>query len=104
MTQYFVGHTKERLYSFMCVEHGQEQGSLGLGGGNKRRGWCFKKEKCWARAEKFAEFCSVGCFMRILQKNWACHRYAICLYRVSVIQTANFVLSLDILPRNYRYL
>lgn len=30
--------------------------------------------------------------------------YAIWLYRVSIIQTVNFVLSLDILPRNYRHL
>lgn len=30
--------------------------------------------------------------------------YVIWLCRVSIIQTANFLLSLDILPRNYRYL
>lgn len=88
----------------MCGEHGQEKGSPALGGRNQRQDGCCKQEKCWARAEKHNEFCSVGCFVTALQKNWAYRSYAVGLRRVSIIQTANFVLSLDILPRNYGYL
>lgn len=90
---------KEKVYSSMYIQCGQEKGNLVLGnriGASARRnvGPGLRSSKNFVLRTVSLVYCRrIGLIS-----------YVIRLYRVSIIQAANFLLSLDILPRNYRYL
>lgn len=90
----------------MCVKHSQEEGTLvDMAVKNKREDWCSGGRNIGQSREFRKRFILSAVLLAYCRrKNWAYHSYVIWLRRVNVIQTANFVLSPDILSRNDRYL